>query len=80
MENSIQELTKKYLEGKTLQEFASGLGIKASRQIVHHWKEGNQSPSMMTLLSVIASPTAEGWAKAWAGECSAVLLRQTVKN
>lgn len=80
MENNIQEITKKYLKDRNMQEFADGLGIKASRQWVHHWKEGNQMPSMMTLLSVIASPTAEGWAKAWAGECSAVLLRQTVKN
>jgi hypothetical protein len=80
MENKIQEITKRYLEGKTLQEFASGLGIKASKQYVHHWKEGNQAPSMMTLLSVIASPTAEPWAKAWAGECSAILVRQTVRE
>jgi hypothetical protein len=80
MENTIQEITKRYLEERNMQEFANGLGIKASRQAVHHWKEGNQLPSMMTLLSVLASPTAEGWAKAWAGECSAILLRQTVKN
>lgn len=76
----IQQITQKYLKEKTLQEFATGLGIKASRQAVHHWKEGNQAPSMMTLLSVIASPTAEPWAKTWAGECSAVLVRQTVRE
>ena len=76
---NIQEITKHYLDGKTLQGFADGLGIKASRQVVHHWKEGNQLPSAMTLLSVIASSTAEDWAKDWAEKCLAVLVRQTVK-
>jgi hypothetical protein len=77
--NNIQEITKKYLTDRTMESFAKGLGIKAAKQNVSQWANGEHLPSMMTLLSVIASPTAEGWAKAWAGECSAVLMRQTVQ-
>ncbi len=79
MVESIPEITKRYLTERTLEGFAAGLGIKAAKQNVSQWANGEHLPSMMTLLSVIASPTAEGWAKSWAGECSAVLMRQTVQ-
>jgi len=77
--SEIQEITKKYLIDRTMENFARGLGIKAAKQNVSQWANGEHLPSMMTLLSVIASPKAEGWAKAWAGECLAVLMRQTVQ-
>ena len=80
MEQTIPEITKRYLTDRTLEAFASELGIKAAKQNVSQWANGEHLPSMMTLLSVLASPTAEGWAKAWAGECSAVLVRQTVRE
>ena len=79
MKSQIVDTTTKYLGEKTLQEFADALGIHASRQMVWHWKEGNQEPSPMTLFSILASPTAEGWAKAWAGECLAI-LQQDLTN
>jgi hypothetical protein len=77
MEQTIPEITKRYLTERTLEVFAAGLGIEAAKQNVSQWANGKHLPSWDTLLSVIASPTAEGWAKAWAGECSAVLMRQT---
>lgn len=73
MEKTIQEITKEFLKEKSLQGFANGLGINASRQMVFSWKEGTQEPSTLTLFSVLAAPSAEGWAKAWAGECLAAL-------
>lgn len=75
---STKELTLNYLEGKTLDQFAAGLGIEITKQSVSLWKDGNRSPSMETLLSVLASPEAEGWAKSWAGECFAALQRQAM--
>jgi len=80
MKQMISEITKRYLAERTLEVFAAGLGIKAAKQNVSQWANGEHLPSMMTLLTVLASPTAEGWAKAWAGECSAVLVRQTIKD
>lgn len=80
MEESIKEITLKYLEGKSQQRFADALGIQSSRQMVHHWKEGNQEPSLMTLFAIISSPSAEGWAKAWAGDCLAVIQRRASKR
>lgn len=80
VEETIPVITKRYMEDRSYREFADGLGINAKAQSVFQWAKGEFKPSLMTLLSVIASPTAEGWAKAWAGECSAVLVRQNVKN
>ncbi len=73
MAKTISEITHVYLEGKTLQEFADALGCDVSKQSVHQWKTGNRIPNALTLLSVLASPKASGWAKAWAGECLAAL-------
>jgi len=80
MDKSIKEITNQYLKDRTLQKFADELGINASRQMVYHWKEGKQEPSMMTLLSVLAEPSAEAWAKSWAGECFGVLQRAAAQQ
>ncbi|MEJ5201394.1 MAG: hypothetical protein WHV66_04090 [Anaerolineales bacterium] len=74
MIKSISEITKKYLVGKSLEQFAKGLGIECPRQLVWYWKEGKQSPSILTLLKVQMSPTAESWAYDWARECLVALL------
>ena len=71
--SKIQEITNKYTEGKKLHEFAESLGVEASRQSVHQWKNGDRIPSLETLFAVLYSPHATGQAKAWAGECLAVL-------
>ncbi len=80
MEETISEITKRYIDGKTLDEFAAGLGIESTKQSVSQWANGVWKPSMMTLLSVLAEPSAEGWAKAWAGECFAALQRSTTQQ
>lgn len=80
MEKSIKEITNKYLKEKTLQAFSDALGIPSSRQMVFHWKEGSQEPSPMTLFSIISSPEAQGWAKAWAGDCLAVIQQRSSKR
>lgn len=46
---TIPEITKKYLTGKTLSEFAQNLGVEVTPQSVHHWKEGNRIPEIMFL-------------------------------
>ncbi len=69
MPESIPEITKKFLDGKSLEEFAQGLGIECSRQMVWYWKEGRQNPSLGTLFGVRNSPSAEKWARKWAEEC-----------
>ncbi len=78
MVSTIQEITIKYLEGKTLDEFAAGLGIGTSRQSVHHWKEGNRTPNPMTLFMVLASSKSTDWARTWASECLKVLQRPSL--
>lgn len=80
MEKKIDVITKFYLDGKTLEEFADGLGIGTSKQSVFQWKSGENKPSPMTLFQVISSPEAAGWAKAWAGECLAVLQQNLTKK
>ncbi len=72
---SPADITKRYLSEKqlSLQAFADGLGINASRQMVWHWKEGTQKPMLETLFKVTQSETAAPWAKQWAGECIAVI-------
>lgn len=80
MNESIPEITKRYIVDKTLDEFVAGLGIESSKQSVSHWSNGIHTPSPMTLLSVLAAPSAEGWAKAWAGECFAALQRKTTPS
>ena len=80
VEETIPEITKRYMEGRSFRSFASGLGINAKGQNVFQWAKGEHKPSIETLLNILASPTAEGWAKSWAGECHAFLVRQTVKN
>ena len=69
---TIPEITNRYLEGKTLDEFAKSLGIGAVRQNVDHWKSGGVAPSFDTLSKVINSSTATAEAKAWAAECMEV--------
>jgi len=78
MKEEIKFVTRKYLEGKTLIAFSCGLGIKSSRQMVWMWKSGQQVPSMDTLFSVISSPMAEPWARAWAGECLSIIRANKV--
>ncbi|PKN85611.1 MAG: hypothetical protein CVU46_10600 [Chloroflexi bacterium HGW-Chloroflexi-8] len=78
MDQTIPELTKKYIGEKTLDVFADGLGVEIKKQSVSQWANGIHNPSMETLLSVLASPEAEGWAKSWAGECFAALQRQAM--
>ena len=77
------DITRRYLEERqlTLQAFADGLGINASRQMVFMWKEGKQAPSLETLFKVSQSKTAADWAKQWAGECIAAIAGvRTVVN
>ncbi|OGT97594.1 MAG: hypothetical protein A2X80_09995 [Geobacteraceae bacterium GWB2_52_12] len=69
---TLPEITKKYIGNKTLEAFASELGIQVSAAAVHHWKEGNRTPEYDTLREVINSPTATDEAKAWAAECMEV--------
>jgi len=73
MYSTIPEITKKYIGSGTLQGFADSLGINASRQSIHQWKEGTGEPSIMTLFRVIGSETATPEAKEWARECINVL-------
>jgi len=67
------EITKRHLEGKTLDEFAKSLGIGAVRQNIDHWKSGDHEPDIKTLIKVIGSPTATPEAKEWAQECLNIL-------
>jgi len=75
--NSIKEeisaITKKHLGEQTLDGFGRALGIDASKQSVYQWLNSIYTPSPLTLLSVIASPASEPWAKIWAAECLSVL-------
>ncbi len=71
MPETIPEITKNYLAHKSLEEFAQGLGIECSRQMVWYWKEGKQKPSLGTLFKVQMSLSAEIWAREWARECLA---------
>ncbi len=73
MSETIPEITLKYIGDKSLEDFAKSLGIDATRQNVHQWKEGDRTPSIMTLFRVIGSPTATPEAKEWARECINVL-------
>ncbi|HSW63812.1 MAG TPA: hypothetical protein VLH56_10980 [Dissulfurispiraceae bacterium] len=73
MRDKLIEITRKHLEGRTLEKFAASLGIPSSKQQVWMWKSGKQAPDTLTLFRVIASPTAEAWARAWAGECLSVI-------
>lgn len=78
MDQTIPELTKKYIGEKTLTEFASGLGVNVKKQSVSQWSNGIHNPSMEILMTVLYSPQAEGWAKIWASECFAILRRQAM--
>ena len=69
MLETIPQITNRYLEGKTLQQFADALGIGAPRQSVSQWALGTHEPSPRKLWDVIQSPMAEPWAKEWAREC-----------
>ncbi len=63
-------ITQKYLAGKTLEGFASGLGIGGvSKQSVNQWELGHHSPNMIMLFRVINCSLAYEWAKNWAYEC-----------
>lgn len=67
------EITRRYLGEKTNEEFAQELGIEASRQMIWNWTQGLQSPSALTLLWVVSSPTSTAEARAWAEECLNVI-------
>ena len=69
MIESIPQITTKYLEGKTLREFADSLGINAKFQSIDQWKRGVHAPSFETLKEVADSMMATYDAKAWADEC-----------
>ncbi|MBA4376969.1 MAG: hypothetical protein C0401_12475 [Anaerolinea sp.] len=77
---TTSEITKRYLEGKTLDEFAESLGIGAVRQNVTPWKSGEYPPSLDTLFKVVNSSTATNEAKAWARECLAARGIHNVDN
>lgn len=66
---AISKITKRHLEGKTLDEFAKSLGIGAVRQNIDHWKSGDHEPDIRTLIKVIGSSTATPEARIWAQEC-----------
>ncbi|MAT45335.1 MAG: hypothetical protein CL609_23650 [Anaerolineaceae bacterium] len=80
MNEKIIAITKKYLAEKSLEEFANGCGIEASRQSVHQWKEGEHIPSAMTLFAIMGSDLAQPWARAWAQECLSVLQQGARKR
>jgi len=71
--STVPEITQKYLNGKTLAEFADSLGVEVTPQSIHHWKEGNRMPEIMFLFKVIGSPTATPDAQEWARECLNIL-------
>lgn len=70
---TIPEITKKYLQGRSLAEFAAGLGTYISRQSVQYWKIGKNRPYKKTLLLIQESPKAQPWAKQFAAECLSIL-------
>lgn len=69
MPEQIADITKRYLSEKTLEKFARGLGIDASKQMVWYWKMGRQKPHPITLFRIQGSPKAAPWAKEFAREC-----------
>lgn len=72
---NIKNITKEFLQGKTLTAFAKELGIPASRQLVFQWKMGHQAPSLETLMKVLGSLSATKTAKAWARRCQIAILK-----
>jgi len=76
MSLTIPQITKKYLEGKTQDEFAAELGIDAEKQSVSQWVNGKHEPGLMTLFRVIGSDKATHAAREWARECINVLQAQ----
>lgn len=68
------EITKRYLEGKTLEEFGNAIG--RNLQEVSHWKNARQSPPAVLLYRLSLSDTAADWVRKWAGECLNVWLQE----
>ena len=72
----IIEITRRYLDGRTFQAFATALGAdeNVSRVSVFQWSKGQHAPDPLMLNRITRSPFAEGWAREWAEECLAALL------
>ena len=76
----VSEITKKYIGEMTMEAFGDSLGINASKQNVNQWLKGKYPPSLETLYAVLFSSHATGQAKAWAGECLAVLQNDAMER
>ncbi|MHB0922578.1 MAG: helix-turn-helix domain-containing protein [Bellilinea sp.] len=70
---TIQEIMKRYLEGKTNTEFANELGIQVSDASISYWKNGDRKPSKETLEAILTSQKATEDAKNWAVDCLVVI-------
>lgn len=74
MKEEAAKITRRYLGGKTLVDFADSLGINVSKQNVWAWKEGKQMPDMLTLQKVLHSSDSTPEARKWAQEIMALYL------
>lgn len=73
MSGTIPEITKKYIDTQSMEEFAFSLGINATRATVWNWRHGVKKPAIMTLFRIIGSERAAHAAREFARECINVL-------
>lgn len=69
MQETIPQITNRYMNGKTLEAFAESLGIGSTKQSVSQWVNDIHEPSKDTLLAVFRSEMSTQEAKGWAREC-----------
>jgi hypothetical protein len=80
MKDTISQITKKFMDGATLEGFSQELGVPGvTRKHVWNWVSGKNAPDAEVLLRVLLSSSATENARNWARECLSVRLSMVIE-